>query len=108
MPKIQLLGTSAGIYSKLNDIDVFKGYQLPVTLDMIHVCIYNLGPIVWEHWRRLVRWSDEGVVAITKLTQDHIYPKGSLKMRNRLAEEVLNRELLNSMKVNLYKTLHHL
>lgn len=48
----------------------------------------------------------EGVIAIAyRLTDDHIDPKGSLKMRNALAEEVLNTDMLNNMKVNGYKAL---
>ena len=34
-----------------------------------------------------------------KLTDEHMYPDGQLKMRNGLAEEVLDRNFLNAVKV---------
>ena len=37
-----------------------------------------------------------------KLTDEHEYPDGQLKMRDALAEEVLDRNFLNAVKVKLY------
>ena len=61
----------------------------------------STGIIIWDHWFRLYRWSSEKTISIArKLTQDHIQPNGQLKMRNALAEQVLDKDLLNAMLVS--------
>lgn len=68
--------------------------------DIMSSSIFNfVGLIIWDHWRRLKKWSDDQVVSICVLTEDHINPVGTLKMRNSLAEQCLDRNILDSMKV---------
>lgn len=59
-----------------------------------------MGPLEegWDHWRRLLKWSDKSIASLCKLTFGHVYPTESLKMRNSLAE-VLHQDLLESMKI---------
>ncbi|XP_070573166.1 uncharacterized protein [Ptychodera flava] len=56
--------------------------------------------ISWDHWIKAYRWDcDRNSVRVhRKLTDEHIYPNQRQKMRNKLAEEVLNEDMLNLMK----------
>lgn len=53
---------------------------------------------------RLFKWSESCTLQQAyKLTDEHINPKGPLKMRNALAEEVLDRDTLAAMRVCIQK-----
>lgn len=59
------------------------------------------GIIPWEHWWRVYRWSENGYIRqARKLTRAHLAPKNQEKMRNALAEEVLDTQFLYAMKVS--------
>lgn len=59
--------------------------------------------IVWDYFLRLYEWSNiESISICKKLTNEHMYPNDRLKMRNHLAEEVLDEEMLQNFKVNIY------
>ena len=58
------------------------------------------GPILWSMWENLYRWSCHEAISIAhQLTNDHIHLTTSLKMRNHLAEQVLNSDILAAFKV---------
>lgn len=64
------------------------------------------GIIPWDHWVRLYKWSSDKVISMAhRITHEHIQPKGQLKMRNGLAEDVLDRNFLNSMLVRKQKAM---
>ena len=60
--------------------------------------------IVWKHWMDAHRFNsnrDINPIAIhRKLTEAHISPNQSELMRNHLAEDVLDTEMLHLMKVS--------
>ena len=52
---------------------------------------------------QVYKWSISSAISIAhKLTDKHMYADGQLKMSNVLAEEVLDRNFLNAVKVKLY------
>lgn len=62
--------------------------------------IQFVGIVVWDYFLRFYEWSNiESISISTKLTNEHLYPNDRLKMRNHLAEEVLNTDMLNNFKV---------
>lgn len=63
---------------------------------------WNNKPIVWEHFINAFRY-DQGEFSMSlheKLKAEHFYLNPSTKMRNHLAEEVLNQNMLSLMKVS--------
>ncbi|XP_014675321.1 PREDICTED: uncharacterized protein LOC106815380 [Priapulus caudatus] len=61
--------------------------------------ICNDKPIVWQHWIDAVEW-DRNVNSrpiYHKVTDTHLHPSGSEKMRNHLAEQMLNDEMFHLM-----------
>lgn len=55
--------------------------------------------IVWEHWYKAYQWDfySNTLKVYQQLTQDHFYLSSQLKMRNMLAEDVLNENMLHLM-----------
>lgn len=55
--------------------------------------------IEWSHFRRAYLWdiSTHPFPVHHKLSQDHIYLTSEAKMRNHLAEQILNEEMLHLM-----------
>lgn len=62
-----------------------------------HLCFEH--PIFWEHWINAFKWDrDTNAFPIHhKLTNEHIYLNQQSKMRNKLAEDVLDKEMLYLM-----------
>lgn len=57
--------------------------------------------ITWDHWIKAFNWdrSTNPLIRVhQKLTNEHIFLTKTSKMRNHLAEEVLNKDMLNLMK----------
>jgi hypothetical protein len=46
-------------------------------------------PVVWDEWRDAARWDED--------TDSHLHQNSSEKMRNHLAEEILDLNMLNLM-----------
>lgn len=62
--------------------------------------LYFIGEIVWEHWLNLYSFSkDEAVSIAHKLTDEHMYLTTRTKMRNHLAEDVLDKSALDAFQV---------
>lgn len=59
------------------------------------------GEILWQHWIDAYEWSVTGrhFRIHPKLTKQHVYVADLDKMKNHLAEEVLNHHMLYLMKV---------
>jgi len=56
--------------------------------------------IIWEHFKRAYLWDMSNPFPIHhKLSQDHIFLTNESKMRNHLAEDVLDKEMLHLMQV---------
>jgi hypothetical protein len=57
--------------------------------------------IVWDHWFKAYQWdiSSNTLKVYQKLTQDHFFLNSELKMRNKLAEDVLDENMLHLMEV---------
>lgn len=57
--------------------------------------------VVWDHWKAAVNWDREregvGRKIHYKVTKAHLEPSTSEKMRNHLAEDMLNGEMLHLM-----------
>lgn len=58
--------------------------------------------VLWTHWKDAMEWDrrNHTVKVYHKLTQQHIDPTPTELMRNHLAVDVLNSEMLHLMKVN--------
>lgn len=56
--------------------------------------------VIWKHWENAVEWDRHTNFRRLhyKVTESHIYPNISEKMRNELAETMLNDDMLNLMK----------
>ena len=56
--------------------------------------------ILWEHWYKAYQWdtSKNALKVYPQLTNDHFFLNSQLKMRNKLAEDVLNENMLHLMK----------
>ena len=59
--------------------------------------------IHWQHWIDAYNWDGEfnPMKLHHRLTNDHMYPDMSAKMRNSLADEVLNGDMLHLMEVSV-------
>lgn len=56
--------------------------------------------IQWQMFIDFFRWDQQnGLQLHRKLTNEHLFPDKQLKMRNHLAEDILNKEMLHSMKI---------
>ena len=55
--------------------------------------------ILWEHWYKAYQWEvySNPLKVYQQLTQDHFFLNSQLKMRNRLAEDVMNQDMLHLM-----------
>ena len=63
--------------------------------------------IVWEHWGEAFNFNyQRGLRIHNKLTKEHIDLTGANKIRNQLAEQVLNRDMLYLMQ-SYQSTLEH-
>ena len=61
--------------------------------------------ILWDHWESAHQYNQSlGIQKYAALSDDHIYLTNDLKMRNHLAEQVLNRDMLLLM-ITYQKTL---
>lgn len=58
-------------------------------------------PIYWDHWVRAYRWDilEHSLPVHHKLTEEHMFPSNQQKMRNALAEDCLDKEMLHLMTV---------
>jgi len=56
--------------------------------------------IVWDHWIDASKWDSRtnSRLVYHKLTQSHLHPDSGDKMRNHLADEVLNEDMLHLMR----------
>ncbi|XP_070559920.1 uncharacterized protein [Ptychodera flava] len=56
--------------------------------------------ITWEHWIRAYQWDqrNNSVRVHRRLTDEHLFPNPQQKMRNKLAEQVLDVDMLSLMK----------
>jgi len=62
--------------------------------------IKNYIPIVWNHWEEAYKFNiQDGFLIHRKLTEEHILLTPVSKMRNGLASDVLNSEMLYLMKL---------
>lgn len=54
---------------------------------------------MWEHWYKAYQWDfySNTLKVYQQLTQDHFFLNSQLKMRNKLAEDVLNENMLHFM-----------
>ena len=98
-----------------------KGHSIILGMDVKHVVkrlrnnVYSSGEgqgytrllqwkgasIIWDHWREAFEWdrstNPEMMRLHHKLSQEHIDLTSSSKMRNHLAEQCLDRDMLNLM-----------
>lgn len=54
---------------------------------------------MWEHWYKAYQWDfySNTLKVYQQLTQDHFFLNSQVKMRNKLAEDVLNENMLHLM-----------
>jgi hypothetical protein len=101
--------------------DVFREHRISAIQDIMHVLkktrnnieaskadnktkngrylVLNDKSIIWEHWEECFRYNIQNGFAIhSKLTDEHIVLTPASKMRNQLAIQVLNKDMLYLMK----------
>ena len=64
--------------------------------------VLNGSRILWDHWEDTVRWDMEhNIIRVNhRLTEEHVSLDSAAKMRNKLAFEVLNKDMLHLMEVH--------
>jgi hypothetical protein len=64
-----------------------------------HETQFILEVCIWGHWISAVKWDREVNTRplCHKITDQHLYPNSSEKMRNHLAEDMLNEDFLYLM-----------
>ena len=76
-----------------NSILASDGIKKDITYESEH--------IFWSHWVAAHQWDQEKhcIKIYHKLTKEHIHLDGPAKMRNHLANDVLNKDMLHLMQV---------
>ena len=71
--------------------------------------ILNGKDIVWKHWEKAVEWdrNTNPRRILHKITDAHLNPNISEKMRNSLAEEMLDKDFLHLMKSYAHSLSNH-
>ena len=71
-----------------------------------HIEIHEY-PIQWQQWIDAYTWdiTNHSLPIHRKLTNQHIYPTTKEKMRNHLAEQVLDSDMLHLMEASLSSTI---
>lgn len=99
LPKISIIMDYSHVMKKIRNNVLKSGYLEN------HKRLLSLGiheeHIIWEHWYRSYQWdiSSNTFKVHQHLTQDHFFLNSQSKMRNRLAEEVLNDDMLHLMEL---------
>ena len=63
------------------------------------LCFANGDKVLWEMFIHCYEWDQQNALQVNRfLTHEHIYPSTQSKMRNQLAEDVLNSEMLHMFK----------
>lgn len=61
-----------------------------------HLALRTGEPIQWQMWIVAYNWDRQNAFHIhRRLSNDHIFPSQQTKMRNHLAEEALNSDMLH-------------
>lgn len=75
-------------------------------------CKFKDSDIIWKQWIAAVNWDRDinSRLIHFRVTDAHIFPNQSEKMRNKLAEEMMNADMLNLMLAyqSSYPNGHHL
>ena len=93
--KITFLQDYSHVVKKIRN-SVLKSSTAPKAIRLLQRNGYY---ILWQHWISAYQW-DKFTNPLTihyKLSDEHIYISTAGKMRNHLAEEVLNKDMLNLM-----------
>lgn len=84
------------VVKKMRNNIIKSGVQEGCTRNLT---LANGDTIQWQMFKDAYNWDLENALAIhRKLTHEHLYPNTQEKMRNHLAEEVLNLDMLNLLK----------
>ena len=75
--------------------------------DSKRTLMLNQKKCLWSHFQEAYQWDlqTNSLRVYHKLTDDHIYVSDANKMRNHLATDVLNSEMLHLMEVNHFPLL---
>ncbi|XP_045156281.2 uncharacterized protein LOC123522863 isoform X2 [Mercenaria mercenaria] len=86
---------SSHVFKKIRNNVIKSGIQKGCTR---HLQLPNGDIINWEMWADAYTWDKSNALQLhRKLTNEHIYPSPQSKMRNHLAEQALNTEMLHLM-----------
>ena len=88
LPKISFIMDYSHVMKKIRNNILKSGYSA------FHKRLLTIGGehIIWDHWLKAFQWdsASNSLKVYQQLTQDHFFLNSQLKMRNKLAEEVLN------------------
>ena len=96
MPKISIIMDYSHLMKKIRN-NIQKSGPMPFHKRLLTL---NGKCIIWEHWYKSYQWdiSTNTLKVYQKLTQEHFLLNSQLKMRNHLAEDVLNKDMLHLMR----------
>ena len=65
--------------------------------------VHKSRQISWKHWEDAYEWDliTNTIRVHHKLTDDHLHPDQRAKMKNHLAEETMNADMLHLMEVSI-------
>jgi hypothetical protein len=99
LPKINIIMDYSHVMKKIRN-NILKSGHLQYCKRLL---MYNNQSIIWDHWLKSYQWdvSSNCLKIYPQLTEEHFHLNSQLKMRNKLAENVLDKNMLNLME--LYK-----
>lgn len=97
LPKISIIMDYSHVMKKIRNNISKSGHSKN------HKRLLTLGDehVIWDHWYKAYQWdiTNNTFKVYQQLTQDHFFLNSQLKMRNRLAEDVLNESMLHLMQL---------
>ncbi|XP_053409240.1 uncharacterized protein LOC128559964 [Mercenaria mercenaria] len=97
MPKISIIMDYSHVMKKIRNNLSKSGHSQSHK----KLLMYNDNCIIWEHWFKSYQWdvTVNSLKVYPQLTQDHFFLNSQLKMRNKLAESVLDENMLHLMQL---------
>lgn len=97
LPKISIIMDYSHVMKKIRN-NILKSGHFQYNKKLLY---FNDKFIVWDHWLKAYQWdiSSNTLKVYPQLTEEHFHLNSQLKMRNKLAENVLNKDMLHLMEI---------
>ena len=91
--RVVMFQDSSHVFKKIRNSLLKSGFD-----KSIRRIEFNGGLILWDYFISAYQWDKGNILSVhQKLTHEHIFPNQPAKMRNHLAEQVLDDDMLNMM-----------